>query len=76
MMQCFKCKGLMLAEWVSDYLVRSFVWRCLNCGLIADQYHVRTQQIVTQRARSLLAALNAMQRYRPALRRTTMRRDC
>ncbi|WP_447978565.1 hypothetical protein [Candidatus Nitrospira bockiana] len=35
-MQCGKCQGLMVTEWLADELDEAYVWRCLNCGSVLD----------------------------------------
>lgn len=36
-MTCRKCKGLMVTEWVCEFLQENaYVWRCVNCGAIVD----------------------------------------
>jgi hypothetical protein len=35
-MTCQKCKGFMVDEWRPDFSPESYVWRCINCGLILD----------------------------------------
>ncbi len=35
-MQCLKCNGLMVTEWISSFFSEEFVWRCVNCGLMMD----------------------------------------
>ena len=42
-MECRKCHGFMVEEWVSDYLPEEFAWRCVNCGLIVDTTISRNQ---------------------------------
>jgi hypothetical protein len=74
-MRCPKCKGLMVEDWVSDSLLKAFVWRCLNCGLMMDQGIARNQRIVVQRARSLLSSLDAPQRDQLVMRRSRTCRD-
>jgi hypothetical protein len=77
-MRCPKCKGLMVEDWASDSLLREYIWRCLNCGLMVDQGIARNQRIVVQYARSFLPDLDVPQRDRPVvrlLRRSRMRRD-
>lgn len=34
-MDCPKCKGLAMCEWVSEALEEEYQWRCLNCGWTA-----------------------------------------
>jgi len=36
MSHCRKCKGLMVAEWLSDALDDAYVSKCLNCGAVTD----------------------------------------
>ena len=33
---CRKCKGLMVAEWLSDALDEAYVSKCVNCGAVTD----------------------------------------
>jgi RNase P subunit RPR2 len=36
-MTCRKCKGLMVTEWICEFLEKdAYVWRCVNCGAIVD----------------------------------------
>ena len=35
-MECRKCCGLMIEEWVADALDEAYVWRCVNCGAMMD----------------------------------------
>jgi hypothetical protein len=36
-MECRKCCGLMIEEWMADALDEAYVWRCVNCGAMMDQ---------------------------------------
>jgi uncharacterized Zn finger protein len=36
-MECRKCCGLMIEEWMADELDEAYVWRCVNCGAMMDQ---------------------------------------
>ena len=42
-MQCRKCNGLVVSEWLADELDEAYVWRCLNCGLVIDEIISRNQ---------------------------------
>jgi hypothetical protein len=35
-MDCPKCKGLMVKERFSDYILICDAWKCLNCGAVVD----------------------------------------
>jgi len=35
-MECRKCHGLMVEEWLTDELDEAYVWRCVNCGACVD----------------------------------------
>jgi uncharacterized Zn finger protein len=35
-MECRKCCGLMIEEWLADELDEAYVWRCVNCGSVMD----------------------------------------
>lgn len=36
-MTCRKCKGLMVVEWICEFLEKdAYMWRCVNCGAIVD----------------------------------------
>jgi hypothetical protein len=35
-MDCPKCKGLMVKERFSDYVLVCDAWKCLNCGAVVD----------------------------------------
>jgi len=35
-MICQKCKGLMIEECRPDFSTKTFVHRCINCGLVLD----------------------------------------
>ena len=35
-MECGRCKGLMVRERFSDYLLIVYAWKCLNCGAMVD----------------------------------------
>jgi hypothetical protein len=43
-MECRKCRGLMIEEWMADALDEAYVWRCLNCGAMMDQMIERHHQ--------------------------------
>ncbi len=36
-MECWKCNGLTVKEWLADELDEAYVWRCLNCGSVTDE---------------------------------------
>lgn len=40
-MECRKCRGLMIEEWLADELDEAYVWRCVNCGSVMDQMIAR-----------------------------------
>ena len=43
-MRCHKCKGLMVTEWLSEFLQKdAFIWKCVNCGAIVDPTIRRAQ---------------------------------
>jgi len=44
-MECRKCSGLMVEEFVSDLLEEAYVWHCLNCGAITDATIERNQKL-------------------------------
>ena len=35
-MECGRCQGFMVREWLSDILQVSYSWKCVNCGGIMD----------------------------------------
>ena len=43
-MECRKCCGLMIEEWMADELDEAYVWRCVNCGAMMDQTIQRNHQ--------------------------------
>ena len=43
-MECRKCRGLMVEEWLADELDEAYVWRCVNCGSVMDQMIERNHQ--------------------------------
>jgi hypothetical protein len=48
-MECRKCDGLMVKEWLSDSIEEAdetCVWRCLNCGSLTDEVIQRNQKPV------------------------------
>jgi ribosomal protein L37AE/L43A len=36
-MDCPKCKGLMMLERFSDFFLVFYAWKCVNCGAIIDK---------------------------------------
>ena len=36
-MECPKCKGLMMLERFSDFFLIFYAWKCINCGSIIDR---------------------------------------
>ncbi len=43
-MECSKCHGFMVEEWVPDFSPEEeSAWRCVNCGLIVDPTISRNQ---------------------------------
>jgi hypothetical protein len=36
-MDCPKCKGLMMLERFSDFFLVFYAWKCINCGAIIDK---------------------------------------
>ena len=36
-MECSKCSGLVVREWMCDEIDEAYVWRCLNCGSLTDE---------------------------------------
>ena len=42
-MECSKCHGFMVEEWVPDFSSEESAWRCVNCGLIVDPTIFRNQ---------------------------------
>lgn len=44
-MECLRCRGFMVREWLSDILNVSYSWKCINCGAIVDT-------IITENRRS------------------------
>jgi hypothetical protein len=36
-MECPKCKGLMMLERFSDFFLIFYAWKCINCGAIIDR---------------------------------------
>jgi uncharacterized Zn finger protein len=43
-MECSKCSGLVIKEWMCDEIDEAYVWRCLNCGSLTDEIIQRNQQ--------------------------------
>ena len=43
-MECRKCRGLMIEEWMADELDEAYVWRCVNCGAMMDHMIQRNHQ--------------------------------
>lgn len=43
-MECGKCRGLMIEEWMADELDEAYVWRCVNCGAMMDPMIQRNHQ--------------------------------
>lgn len=35
-MECARCRGFMVREWLSDIFQVSYSWKCVNCGAIMD----------------------------------------
>ncbi len=47
-MECRKCNGFMVEEWVPDFSPEeAATWRCVNCGLIVDPTISRNQGLST-----------------------------
>lgn len=42
-MECRKCRGLMVQEWLPDFFEEAPAWRCLNCGSVLDRMILRNQ---------------------------------
>lgn len=36
-MDCPKCKGLMMMERFSDFFLVFYAWKCINCGAVIDK---------------------------------------
>jgi hypothetical protein len=36
-MDCPKCKGLLLLERFSDFFLVFYAWKCVNCGAVIDR---------------------------------------
>jgi hypothetical protein len=36
-MECPKCKGMMMLERFSDFFLIFYAWKCINCGAIIDR---------------------------------------
>jgi hypothetical protein len=36
-MDCPKCRGLMMLERFSDFFLVFYAWKCINCGAIIDK---------------------------------------
>ena len=36
-MDCPKCKGLMMLERFSDFFLVFYAWKCINCGAVIDR---------------------------------------
>ena len=36
-MDCPKCKGLMMLERFSDFFLVFYAWKCVNCGAVIDR---------------------------------------
>jgi uncharacterized Zn finger protein len=52
-MECRKCRGLMIEEWLADELDEAYVWRCVNCGSVMDRMIERNHR---DRAGAVLTA--------------------
>ncbi|MGH7232146.1 MAG: hypothetical protein ACREJU_12420 [Nitrospiraceae bacterium] len=50
-MECWKCRGLVVKEWMADELDEAYVWRCLNCGSLTDEIIRRNQKGVVMAKR-------------------------
>lgn len=48
-MECPKCRGLMMSERFSDFFLIFYAWKCINCGSIIDR------TISTNRRKSMAA---------------------
>ncbi len=44
-MECRRCKGLMVQDWISDLLDEAPVFRCVNCGAIVFLTLIRSQSL-------------------------------
>lgn len=71
-MECRKCRGLMVQEWLPDFFEETPAWRCLNCGAMLDRMILRNQgSVVTltreRRGARATASLGA-EGLEPALR--------
>ena len=44
-MECRKCHGFMVPEWIPDFSLEESAWRCVNCGLIVDPTISRNQNL-------------------------------
>ena len=53
-MECRKCRGLVVEEWLADELDEAYVRRCLNCGSLMDEVIQRNQQRVATELRQAL----------------------
>ena len=43
-MECLKCQGLMIDEYLADGVSNINEWRCVNCGAILDAVIAQNQQ--------------------------------
>jgi hypothetical protein len=57
-MECRRCKGLMVQDWVCDLMDEAPVFRCVNCGAIVFLTLPRSQDLTAPKE---LAALSAPQ---------------
>ena len=44
-LECRKCQGLMITEWLADELDEAFVWRCVNW----ERFWIRLSSTITDK---------------------------
>jgi len=47
-MECWRCNGLTVEEWLADELDEAYVWRCLNCGSLTDEIIQRNRKLAVR----------------------------
>jgi hypothetical protein len=49
-MECLRCHGFMIREWLSDILQVSYSWKCINCGSVTDDVILENRRGVASHA--------------------------
>ena len=55
-MQCRKCHGLLVKQWLADELDEAYAWRCLNCGALTDALIERNRKECVTNAQAALTS--------------------